>query len=159
VERAQRDGGLRADVTPLDVTWLIEQFSRRAPDPVEPEEESNARSRLVAIALDGLRARPAEALPGRPPSRALYVNRWSRLPRRGGGRTLLYSGRRRVRRWLRPSGPRPMDGVLTRLAADVMRHRALVSCQQVRDHVVRGSDDHDSGGGQPVRRAGGPVRA
>jgi AcrR family transcriptional regulator len=78
VTRAQRDGSLRADVTPLDVTWLIEQFSRRAPDPVDPEEEGNVRSRLVAIALDGLRARPAEGLPGRPPSRAQYVNRWSR---------------------------------------------------------------------------------
>jgi AcrR family transcriptional regulator len=157
VERAQRDGGMRADVTPLDVTWLIEQFSRRAPDPVDPEEESNARSRLVAIALDGLRARPAEALPGRPPSRARYVNRWSQL--RGGVAGCSATGWRRVRRWLRPSGPRPMGGVLTRLAADVMRYRALVSCQQVRDHVVRGSDDHASGGGQPVRRAGGPVRA
>jgi AcrR family transcriptional regulator len=77
VSRAHRDDSLRADVTPLDVTWLMEQFSRRAPDPVDPDEESNARSRLVAIALDGLRARPAEALPGRPPSRASYVNRWS----------------------------------------------------------------------------------
>jgi AcrR family transcriptional regulator len=77
VARAHDDGSLRADVTPLDVTWLIEQFSRRAPDPFDPEEERNARSRLVAIALDGLRARPAEALPGRPPSRARYVNRWS----------------------------------------------------------------------------------
>jgi hypothetical protein len=36
------------------------------------------RSRLVAIALDGLRARPSQALPGRPPSRSRYVNRWSR---------------------------------------------------------------------------------
>src|ERR1700746_829295 len=44
VARAHHDGGLRADVTPLDVTWLIEQFSRRAPDPVDPDEESNARS-------------------------------------------------------------------------------------------------------------------
>jgi AcrR family transcriptional regulator len=77
VARAHQDGSLRADVTPLDITWLIEQFSRRAPDPVDPEEERNARSRLVAIALDGLRARPAVPLPGRPPSRERYVNRWS----------------------------------------------------------------------------------
>src|SRR5262249_20934393 len=77
VARAHRAGSLRADVTPLDITWLIEQFSRRAPDPVDQEEERNARPRLVAIALDGLRARPAEALPGRPPSRERYVNRWS----------------------------------------------------------------------------------
>jgi hypothetical protein len=65
-------------VTALDIAWLIEQFSRRAPDPVDPEEERNARSRLVAIALDGLRAPAGEALPGRPPSRTSYENRWSR---------------------------------------------------------------------------------
>jgi AcrR family transcriptional regulator len=80
VSRAHRDGSLRPDVTALDITWLIEQFSRRSPDPVEPAEERNVRSRLVAIALDGLRAAPGEALPGRPPSRARYVNRWSRTP-------------------------------------------------------------------------------
>jgi AcrR family transcriptional regulator len=80
VARAHRDGSLRADVTALDITWLIEQFSRRAPDPVEPEEERNVRSRLVAVALDGLRAPPGEALPGRPPSRTRYVHRWSRDP-------------------------------------------------------------------------------
>jgi hypothetical protein len=82
VARAHRDGGLRADVTPLDITWLIEQFSRRAPDPVDPEEERNARSRLVAVALDGLRAHRAEPLPGRPPSRERYVKRWSRTSER-----------------------------------------------------------------------------
>lgn len=78
VARARRDGRLRPDVTALDIAWLIEQFSRRAPDPVDPEEGLNARSRLVAIALDGLRAPAGEALPGRPPSRTSYENRWSR---------------------------------------------------------------------------------
>ena len=81
VDRARRDGSLRPDVTALDITWLIEQFSRRPPDPVDADEERNVRARLVAIALDGLRARsgsPArETLPGRSPSRARYVNRWS----------------------------------------------------------------------------------
>ena len=81
VARAHRDASLRPDVTALDVTWLIEQFSRRAPDPVDAGEERNVRARLVAIALDGLRAHPGpltrENLPGRPPSRARYVNRWS----------------------------------------------------------------------------------
>jgi AcrR family transcriptional regulator len=80
VARAHRDGSLRADVTALDIAWLIEQFSRRPPDPVTPEEERNVRSRLLAIALDGLRARPGQVLPGRPPSRTTYVNRWSRGP-------------------------------------------------------------------------------
>ena len=80
VARAHRDGRLRADVTALDITWLIEQFSRRSPNPVEPAEERNVRSRLVAIALDGLRSGPAQALPGRPPSPARYVQRWSPRP-------------------------------------------------------------------------------
>ena len=88
VARARENGSLRADATALDVTWLIEQFSRRAPDPVDPDEERNVRARLVAIALDGLRAQDGprahnggqtqtrQALPGRPPSRARYVRRW-----------------------------------------------------------------------------------
>ncbi len=77
VARAHRDDRLRADVSALDITWLIEQFSRRSPDQVEPAEERNVRSRLVAIALDGLRAGPGQALPGHLPSRSRYVNRWS----------------------------------------------------------------------------------
>jgi len=81
VARAHAGSRLRADVTPLDITWLIEQFSRRPPDRLDPAEERNVRSRLVAIALDGLRARTGEVLPGRPPSRSRYVNRWSpRVP-------------------------------------------------------------------------------
>jgi AcrR family transcriptional regulator len=78
VARAHHDGRLRADVTALDINWLIEQFSRRAPDPVDPDEERNVRSRLLAIALDGLRARAdGQALPGQPPSAEHYANRWS----------------------------------------------------------------------------------
>jgi AcrR family transcriptional regulator len=78
VARARQHGSLRADVTPLDINWLIEQFSRRARDSVDPDEERNVRSRLLAIALDGLRARPGDdALPGRPPSPEHYANRWS----------------------------------------------------------------------------------
>jgi AcrR family transcriptional regulator len=80
VTRAHHSGRLRADVTALDIIWLIEQFSRRPPDAVDPEEDRSVRARLVAIALDGLRAGPAEPLPGRPPSRADYVNRWSAAP-------------------------------------------------------------------------------
>ena len=78
VTRAHRDGSLRPDATALDITWLIEQFSRRSPDPVEAAEERNVRSRLVAIALNGLRTGAGETLPGQAPSRARYVNRWSR---------------------------------------------------------------------------------
>jgi AcrR family transcriptional regulator len=81
VARAHQHGSLRPDATALDITWLIEQFSRRAPDPVEPAEERNVRSRLVAIALAGLRTGPGQPLPGHPPSREHYVNRWSRTPK------------------------------------------------------------------------------
>jgi AcrR family transcriptional regulator len=84
VARAHRDGSLRADATAMDITWLIEQFSRRAPDSASADaaEERNVRSRLLAIALDGLRARtpdsPSQPLPGSPPSSLYYVNRWSK---------------------------------------------------------------------------------
>jgi AcrR family transcriptional regulator len=80
VDRAHRAGSLRADVSALDIAWLIEQFGRRAPDPVHQEEERNVRSRLLAIALDGLRAPAATPLPGRAPSHARYTDRWSRGP-------------------------------------------------------------------------------
>jgi AcrR family transcriptional regulator len=95
VARAHDTGSLRADVTAMDITWLIEQFSRRAPDPVDPDEERNVRDRLLAIALAGLQAArapqagqvpqagpapqapAAPPLPGQPPSPALYTMRWS----------------------------------------------------------------------------------
>jgi AcrR family transcriptional regulator len=80
VTRAQRDGRLRADVAALDISYLIEQFSRRPPDPAGPAQERNTRDRLVAIALDGLRAGRGDPLPGRPPSRAHYVRRWAPRP-------------------------------------------------------------------------------
>jgi AcrR family transcriptional regulator len=83
VARAQAGESLRADVTALDISWLIEQFSRRPPGSLEDAAERGIRSRLVAIALDGLRARPGVvpggpgSLPGAPPDRRDYVNRWS----------------------------------------------------------------------------------
>jgi AcrR family transcriptional regulator len=80
VDRARRAGRLRADVSALDIAWLIEQFSRRAPGgsgDADPEEEGNVRARLLGIALDGLRAPAPAPLPGRPPSLERYVNRWS----------------------------------------------------------------------------------
>ena len=77
VDRAHHAGSLRADVSVLDIAWLIEQFSRRAPDSVDSDEERNVRARLLTVALDGLLAPGATPLPGRPPSRARYVHRWS----------------------------------------------------------------------------------
>jgi AcrR family transcriptional regulator len=88
VDRAHRAGSLRPDVTDLDIALLIESFSRgvlappgeRAPEGQDLEEERNVRSRLLSIALDGLRAPGATPLPGRAPSQARYVGRWSRRP-------------------------------------------------------------------------------
>ena len=77
VDRAHHAGSLRADVSVLDIAWLIEQFSRRAPDSVDSDEERNVRARLLTVALDGLLAPGATPLPGRSPSRARYVHRWS----------------------------------------------------------------------------------
>jgi AcrR family transcriptional regulator len=80
VARAHRDNSLRADATALDVAWLIEQFSRRAPDAIDTAEEARVCARLLAIALDGLRAPGSYPLPGRPPSRAYYEGRWRPPP-------------------------------------------------------------------------------
>lgn len=75
VSRAHAAGALRAGVTTLDVSLLVEQFSRRSTT-MSTEEEDNARERLLAIALDGLRASNKHPLPGRAPSREAYVGRW-----------------------------------------------------------------------------------
>jgi hypothetical protein len=75
----------------MDISWLIEQFSRRSPVPADADAERNVRSRLVSIALDGLRpgsragsrtGSPGSILPGEPPSPVHYVQRWSRTPGR-----------------------------------------------------------------------------
>ena len=78
VKRARRDGGLRPDVEPLDVVWLIELFSRGRPG--RPTAGSdNVRRRLLAIALDGLRAQGGP-LPGSPPDLEFYLGRWRTGP-------------------------------------------------------------------------------
>jgi len=86
VARAHWDGGLRPDVTPLDILWLIEQSGRRAAGRLGAQDE-NVRMRLLAIALAGLQARDAEPLPGTPPTVQHYEGRWrySRPPRAGSG--------------------------------------------------------------------------
>ena len=92
VARAHRAGSLRPDVTALDIALLIESFSR-APGPTalddlaDADEERNAQARLLTVALDGLRAPGATPLPGRAPSAARYVGRWSRDRTRTPGAT------------------------------------------------------------------------
>ena len=77
VTRARREGGLRPDVTALDIAWLIELFGRAGPAWPEPGD-TNVRDRLLAIALAGLRSPAAGALPGHPPSGRQYEERWAR---------------------------------------------------------------------------------
>jgi AcrR family transcriptional regulator len=79
VSRAHRQGTLRADATALDIAWLIEAYGRHGP--AAPGTEDHAvRQRLLTLALDGLRNREAEPLPGPPPSAQYYEQRWKRPP-------------------------------------------------------------------------------
>jgi AcrR family transcriptional regulator len=88
VERAQRAGALRADVTAVDVALLVEQLGR---SPLVEQlrrqgrddllaEATAARRRLVAIALDGLRPGSPAPLPGAAPSSGLFAERWCAGP-------------------------------------------------------------------------------
>ena len=85
VERAQHGGGLRADVTSVDVHRLLELFSRGprgsgpAPDPAAPDATvalDVGQERLLALALDGLRTPSPTALPGPAPEWEAYRSRW-----------------------------------------------------------------------------------
>jgi AcrR family transcriptional regulator len=71
VGRALRAGVLRQDVGSVDVSQLIELFSRRRPD------DDGVHRRVLAIALDGLRAPGRAPLPGSPPAWDWYVRRWA----------------------------------------------------------------------------------
>ncbi|MGW0662702.1 TetR/AcrR family transcriptional regulator [Streptodolium elevatio] len=83
VDRARVGGGLRGDVSLVDIQRLIELFGRYPGSfPLDGDhpaellaEELHARERLVALALDGLRA-PAGSLPGPAPTWADYQRRW-----------------------------------------------------------------------------------
>ncbi|RVX43641.1 TetR family transcriptional regulator [Nonomuraea polychroma] len=75
ISRAREAGVLRDDVTMLDVSLLIEQFSRPAPGPPS-EQHQHVKQRLLAIALDGLRAPGRTELPGDPPTLEWYEGRW-----------------------------------------------------------------------------------
>ncbi len=71
VSRAREAGALRPDVAGVDLHRLIELFSRRRPD-------DGSYLRLLAIALDGLRASGAAPLPGSPPSWEAMARQWVR---------------------------------------------------------------------------------
>jgi AcrR family transcriptional regulator len=84
VARARDAGVLRSGVTSVDVSLLIEQLGksplleqlrRQGRDDLLPAAEA-ARRRMVAIAVEGLRTGRAAAVPGDPPSLALFTERW-----------------------------------------------------------------------------------
>ncbi|MBF8188117.1 hypothetical protein ITP53_20740 [Nonomuraea sp. K274] len=71
ISRAREAGVLRSDATTLDVSLLMEQFSRPAPGTPGPEDQ-HVTQRLLVIALDGLRAPGTSELPGEPPNLEWY---------------------------------------------------------------------------------------
>lgn len=77
IERAQGEGSLRDDVNSVDVSRLIELFSRSQHAPPGDPDHEHTQRRLLALALDGLRARDASPLPGPPPSLRSYQARWA----------------------------------------------------------------------------------
>lgn len=102
VARAHEAGVLRPDVSAVDISLLIEQLGtsplldqlRKQGRDDLLEAATRARSRLIAIALDGLRAGQVRPLPGRPPSARLFTERWAHparpvdTPPAGPGRRL-----------------------------------------------------------------------
>jgi hypothetical protein len=86
VARAQRAGLLRPDINAVDVALLIEQLGRsplleqvRQQGRTElTDAATEARSRITALALDGLRAFVTHQLPGSLPGYQLFTERWAR---------------------------------------------------------------------------------
>ncbi|HYZ79703.1 MAG TPA: helix-turn-helix domain-containing protein [Solirubrobacteraceae bacterium] len=77
LEQLVARAGLRPDVSPLDVAWLIELFSKTHPHNASAQDELRVHERLLTIALDGLRATPRSALPGPAPTIEQYTGRWT----------------------------------------------------------------------------------
>ncbi|MEJ3746871.1 TetR family transcriptional regulator [Actinomycetes bacterium KLBMP 9797] len=81
--RAHAAGVLRSDVTAVDISLLIEQLGKsplleqldRQGRTDLANAADNARQRMIAITLDGLRS-GHPPLPGVPPARALLTERW-----------------------------------------------------------------------------------
>ena len=65
-ERARATGKLRADVTFMDVSFLLELIAKSSLD--TPERTAELRQRQLAILIDGLAAVHAEPLPGASPT-------------------------------------------------------------------------------------------
>ncbi|WP_211244094.1 TetR/AcrR family transcriptional regulator [Actinospica robiniae] len=85
VKRAHRDGRLRADVTPMDINWLISQFARTSPVAEADDADRILHQRLLGVAIDGLFTAEPSPLPGPPPTTAHYENRWHTARSDAGG--------------------------------------------------------------------------
>ncbi|MFJ6665365.1 TetR/AcrR family transcriptional regulator [Streptomyces sp. NPDC091383] len=72
LRRGIDDRTVREDVTTLDITHVVEMFSRY---PRRTEEDEHARRRMLAMTLDGLRA-GHPPLPGPQPNWAAYDRIW-----------------------------------------------------------------------------------
>jgi AcrR family transcriptional regulator len=76
LERAQRTGAIRTDVSSEDLSCIFEQLAAiRVGD---DERTRELRSRYLALQLDGLRGAQTSDLPGRPPSWQEISQRWER---------------------------------------------------------------------------------
>ena len=73
-ERAQREGALRADVSPEDVVLLLETLSAITLPGADAGD--GLRRRYLALLLQALRAPGAEPLPGRPAGPGELAARW-----------------------------------------------------------------------------------
>ncbi|MFI6515270.1 TetR/AcrR family transcriptional regulator [Spirillospora sp. NPDC050679] len=85
VARASTAGVLRPDVAVTDIWALLEQLAT-APMLEQLRKQGHtdqlpaaiaARRRIIAIMLDGLRAKNAPPLPGDPPAEMLFTRRWA----------------------------------------------------------------------------------
>ncbi|NEC17547.1 TetR family transcriptional regulator [Streptomyces parvus] len=81
LERGLADRTVREDVTALDITHVIELFSRY---PRRTEEDDHARRRMLALTLDGLRGGHA-GLPGPRPDWREYDRTWDDAGARWAG--------------------------------------------------------------------------
>jgi AcrR family transcriptional regulator len=81
LDAARREGTLRDGVTAMDVYGVVGLFSRRVPVEAGAGQVDPTEQRLLAIALDGLRAAPGQSpLPGPPPRWADYSAEWGPAP-------------------------------------------------------------------------------
>jgi AcrR family transcriptional regulator len=74
-DRAQQAGAIRADAEVNDLGPIFEQLASITLR--DRQRTHELRRRYLALALDGLRARPEHSLPGPPPSAEELASRWN----------------------------------------------------------------------------------